>query len=134
MPSIRVLHREVPSASAARDAIYNYYLLQHNNIPERTLNESSCVFADAPLGRALFRIYAVRVRGNRNVLVSSVVYSGMLSVGLGGSGKDCNNQQIVGVPGVNGQTYQLRQGASRWSGFTAELAFGSLSRFATAGR
>jgi hypothetical protein len=39
----------------------------------------------------------------------STTGNGVLSIGLGGSGKDCNNQQIVGVPDTNGQVYQYTQ-------------------------
>jgi len=35
--------------------------------------------------------------------------SGQLSVGLGGTGKDCDNQEIVGVGGVSGQEYNYLQ-------------------------
>lgn len=39
----------------------------------------------------------------------SATGSGRLSIGNGGSGKDCNNQQIVAVTGVSGQVYQYTQ-------------------------
>lgn len=35
--------------------------------------------------------------------------AGKLSIGDGGSGKDCNNQDIVGVSGVDGKVYQYTQ-------------------------
>jgi hypothetical protein len=35
--------------------------------------------------------------------------SGRLSIGIGGTGKDDNNQQIVGVAGTSGQEYQYTQ-------------------------
>ena len=35
--------------------------------------------------------------------------SGKLSIGIGGSGKDCNNQQVVGASGLSGAEYQYTQ-------------------------
>lgn len=35
--------------------------------------------------------------------------AGVLSIGIGGSGRDCNNQQIVGAAGLDGQVYQYTQ-------------------------
>ena len=35
--------------------------------------------------------------------------AGTLSIGLNGTGKDCNDQQIVGVPDTSGQVYQYTQ-------------------------
>lgn len=39
----------------------------------------------------------------------SALGAGRLSIGDGGTGKDCNNQQIVGVPGTEGNVYQYSQ-------------------------
>lgn len=39
----------------------------------------------------------------------SAAGSGVLSIGINGTGKDCNNQQIVGVAGTDGQVYQYTQ-------------------------
>ena len=33
--------------------------------------------------------------------------SGVLSIGDGGSGKHCNNQQILGVPGTDGRCINI---------------------------
>ena len=48
--------------------------------------------------------------------------SGQLLVGDGGSGKDCDNQEIVGVPGIDGQVYQYTQLDSALAGFQAAYA------------
>lgn len=52
----------------------------------------------------------------------SVAGSGVLSIGDGGSGKHCNNQQIVGVPETDGQVYQYSQLDSALSEFQAAYA------------
>lgn len=52
----------------------------------------------------------------------SATGAGRLSIGNGGTGKDCNNQQIVGVPGVDGQVYQYTQLDSALNQFQAAYA------------
>jgi hypothetical protein len=52
----------------------------------------------------------------------SATGSGILSIGNGGTGKDCNNQQIVGVPGVDGQVYQYTQLDAAFNAFQAAYA------------
>jgi hypothetical protein len=52
----------------------------------------------------------------------STTGTGTLSIGLDGTGKDCNNQQIVGVPGVNGQVYQYTQLDAALNQFQAAYA------------
>ena len=52
----------------------------------------------------------------------STAGAGTLSIGDGGSGRDCNNQQIVGVPGVNGQVYQYTQLDATLSAFQTSYA------------
>ncbi|MHB8147065.1 MAG: hypothetical protein ACYDGM_07400 [Vulcanimicrobiaceae bacterium] len=53
---------------------------------------------------------------------ASATGAGSLSIGTGGSGKDCNNQQIVGVPGTDGQVYQYTQLDSALNEFQAAYA------------
>jgi hypothetical protein len=53
---------------------------------------------------------------------SSDTGSGQLSVGIGGTGKDCNNQQIVNVSGVSGQEYQYTQLDASLNQFQAAYA------------
>ena len=48
--------------------------------------------------------------------------SGQLLAGDGGSGKDCNNQEIVGVPGLDGQVHQYTQLDSALAEFQAAYA------------
>ena len=52
----------------------------------------------------------------------SATGSGYLSIGLGGSGKDCNNQQILGATGLNGQVYQYTQLDAALNQFQANYA------------
>ncbi|HVA29535.1 MAG TPA: hypothetical protein VNF68_15240, partial [Candidatus Baltobacteraceae bacterium] len=52
----------------------------------------------------------------------SATGAGHLSIGINGSGKDCNNQQIVGVPGTDGQIYQYTQLDSALASFQAAYA------------
>ena len=52
----------------------------------------------------------------------SATGSGTLLIGDGGSGKHCNNQEIVGVAGVDGQVYQYAQLDSALSEFQAAYA------------
>jgi hypothetical protein len=47
--------------------------------------------------------------GLNSMFGSSATGSGQLSVGINGTGKDCNNQEIVGASGVSGQEYQYTQ-------------------------
>jgi hypothetical protein len=53
---------------------------------------------------------------------SSDTGSGQLSVGIGGSGRDSNNQEIVGVNGVSGQEYQYTQLDASLNQFQAAYA------------
>lgn len=48
--------------------------------------------------------------------------AGRLSIGDGGSGRDCENQQIVGVPGTSGGIYQYTQLDSALNQFQAAYA------------
>lgn len=52
----------------------------------------------------------------------STTGAGRLSVGNGGSGRDCNNQQIVGVPETSGQVYQYTQLDAALASFQAAYA------------
>jgi hypothetical protein len=53
---------------------------------------------------------------------SSVTGSGQLSVGIGGSGRDSNNQQIINASGVSGQEYQYTQLDASLNQFQAAYA------------
>jgi hypothetical protein len=48
--------------------------------------------------------------------------SGVLSIGIDGTGKDCNNQQIVAVSGLNGKVYQYTQLDAAMNQFQAAYA------------
>ncbi|MGB8796134.1 MAG: hypothetical protein WCC70_01145 [Candidatus Aquilonibacter sp.] len=48
--------------------------------------------------------------------------AGTLSIGLGGTGEDCNNQQIVGAADTSGQVYQYTQIDAAFNAFEAGYA------------
>lgn len=52
----------------------------------------------------------------------STTGSGHLSIGNGGTGKDCNNQQITDVPDTDGKVYQYTQLDAALNKFQAAYA------------
>ena len=51
--------------------------------------------------------------------------NGHLSIGINGTGKDCNNQQVTGVAGTDGKVYQYTQLGGMVYAFAAALAQGT---------
>lgn len=51
--------------------------------------------------------------------------SGHLSIGINGTGKDCNNQEVLGTSGLDGKVYQYTDLGSMLYAFAAALAAGT---------
>lgn len=58
--------------------------------------------------------------------------SGHLSIGINGTGKECNNQEVVGASGLDGKVYQYTDLGSMLYAFAAALAAGTSGQGLTA--